>query len=147
MTQGVRTEVLMLRSPSLGKELYLKLQVMSMHTPPETTSPLSPVPDCFNHIHTAWTSYMPMHPLACHAQGEGVNTALTLEPASGEVDFGHVVEGRTATQTITLKNGSPFALRYQIRALTRPHENFSHAPPFMVSELVCLYCCYINDGV
>lgn len=61
-----------------------------------------------------------------------MNTALQLSPPDGRLDFGHVLEGRSLTQTLTLKNTSPFALRFELRPVSQPHENFNHLQPFQV---------------
>jgi hypothetical protein len=121
-SHGSAGKVLMLRSPSHGKSLNIKLQV-KRRTYVEVRQYLMNI--YFTTV--AWR------------QGEGMTAALIMEPASGEVDFGNLVEGKTLVKTVTLKNVSPFALHYQLRLVKGARENYSHLSPFQVESLCLLH--------
>lgn len=107
---------MLFRSPNLGKDLYIKLQVrIGYHSRPTRRLGIA------SYMSWCWSM-----------QGEGVNTALQLTPEDGRLDMGNVLEGRSVTQTLTMRNTSPFSLRFEIRSVAPPHENFTHQLPIQV---------------
>ena len=113
-TDGTRTEIINLKSPSHGKEFFIRLQVGNdgVRLLVNTT----------------------IYSICAYAQGEGVKCALEMDPAHGKLDFGNVLEGRSMVQSFKLKNVSPFTLRFDLRQVTEVHENLSHMLPFQVHK-------------
>eukprot|EP00937_MAST-01D_sp_MAST-1D-sp2_P006935 g6935.t1 len=62
--------------------------------------------------------------------GEGVSPALTVEPASGVIDMGHICAGESTEATFTLHNSTAFPLTYVIRPKKRQESNLCNVAPF-----------------
>ncbi|CAM9138730.1 unnamed protein product, partial [Pylaiella littoralis] len=64
-------------------------------------------------------------------RGEGVRPVLSMVPADGRLDMGHVLEGDTAERELKLQNDSVFPLRYTTTPFgPRPPSNINHCEAF-----------------
>ena len=109
IAQGVRSETLTLRCPTLGKTLTIVLKgegvspvlMVEPHGVPSTT-----------------------------VTGEKASITLIENWATSGAPLKHVLAGDTGRSSVTLRNSSVFPLRYVLETLQRPHENFNHKSTF-----------------
>ena len=110
LAQGVRSEVLTLSCPTLGKTLTINLKG-------EGVSPVLLVkPE--GETGTTWN-------------GESASITTIDQWSSDVTGKGttfckHVLAGDLATSELTLHNSSVFPLRYNLENLNLPHENYNH---------------------
>ena len=109
IAQGVRSETLTLRCPTLGKTLTIVLKG-------EGVSPVLVVE--------------PHGTLKTTVQGDMASITLIENWTTSGPALKHVLAGDTGRASVTLRNSSVFPLRYVLESLQRPHENYNHKSVF-----------------